>query len=158
MKLTWSQCGGSKLTCFQCRDEIGLVVLWVVEIHLLLEWWRKITCFQDEYGNLRGYVCRVCEFRVRVWKSYRTSRSAGYCGTGVQNLQKFRTGMKMLYPYPGCCVQDVQILQKFRARVWMSYITHRSSLCGYGCCKELTEVTGTGNTRVNTRPRRRTSI
>ena len=25
----------------------------------------------------------------------------GYCGTGVQNSQKFRAGVKMLYPYPG---------------------------------------------------------
>ena len=38
------------------------------------------------------------KFRVRVRNSYRTS---GYCGTGVQNLQKFREGIKTLYPYPG---------------------------------------------------------
>ena len=30
------------------------------------------------------------KFRVRVRKSYRTSRSSGYCGTGVHNLHKFR--------------------------------------------------------------------
>ena len=64
---------------------------------------------------------------------HRTSRSSGYCGTGVQNLQKFRAGIKMLYPYPGylwyerteltevpgtgifCSV--VQNLQKLRVRV-----------------------------------------
>ena len=40
-------------------------------------------------------------FRVRVRKSYRTSRSTGYCGTGLQNSQKFRAGIKVLYPYPG---------------------------------------------------------
>ena len=32
----------------------------------------------------------------------------------------------------------------------MSYITHRSSGYGYGCCTELTAVSGTGITRANT--------
>ena len=90
------------------------------------------------------------KFRVRVGESYRTSRSSGYCGTGVQNLQKFRADTKMLYPCPGYCGTVVQILQESRVRVWMSYRTHRSYLYGYGCCTELTEVLGTGYTRVNT--------
>ena len=98
------------------------------------------------------------KLRVRVWKSCRTSRSSGYCGTGVQNLQKFRAGVKMVYPYPGYCSTVVQILHKFRVPVWMTHRTHRSSLYGYGCCTELTKVPGTGNTRVNTRPRGRSSI
>ena len=50
-------------------------------------------------------------------KIYRTSRSSGYCGTGVQNSQKFRAGTKVLYLYPG--------------------------YGGTGCA-ELTEVPGTG--------------
>ena len=74
------------------------------------------------------------KFRVRVWKSYKTSRSCGYCGTGVQ------------------------ILQKFRVLVWMSYRTHISSLYGYGFCTKLTEVPGTGNTRLDQIPRGRSSI
>ena len=39
-----------------------------------------------------GYECpaELAEVRVRVWKPYRTSRSSGYCGTGVQTLRKFQ--------------------------------------------------------------------
>ena len=48
-------------------------------------------------------------FRVRVRKSHITSRRSGYCGTGVQNLQNFRAGEKMLYSYPGYCGTGVQI-------------------------------------------------
>ena len=36
------------------------------------------------------------KFRVGVRKSYRTSRSSGYCGTGAQNLRVFREGITML--------------------------------------------------------------
>ena len=63
-------------------------------------------------------------FRVRVRKCYRTHRSSGYCGTGVQNSQKFRVG----------------------TRCWWhgAYRTHRSSGYGYECATELTEVPGTG--------------
>ena len=66
-----------------------------------------------------------------IWGSYRTYRNSGYCGTGVQNSQKFRAGMKMLYPYPG-------------------YLRHErteltgSSGYGYECRTELTEVPVTG--------------
>ena len=113
----------------------------------------------NEYTGLPGYgikdipVPRVLcpsyrshrtlqKFRVRVRKCYRTHRNSGYCGTGVQNSQKFRAGIKMLYPYPGYLwhgrteltevpgtgMNVVQNLQKFRVRVRMSYITYRSSL------------------------------
>ena len=57
------------------------------------------------------------ECRVLVFKSYKTFRSSGYCGTGVQNLQKFREGISMLYPYPDT--------------VSRAYISYRSSGHGY---------------------------
>ena len=52
-------------------------------------------------GKGMGILQNLQKFRVRVRKCYRTHRSSGYCGTGVQNSQKFRAGIKMLYPYPG---------------------------------------------------------
>ena len=78
--------------------------------------------------------CRVCGFRVRVWESYRTSRSFGYryeSVTVVQNFQKFRvlwhgctelTGVPSGYERcctrtPGIVAKDVQNSQKFRVRV-----------------------------------------
>ena len=75
--------------------------------------------------------CRVCGFRVRVWESYRTSRSFGNGYGSVTELTEvpgivaraYRTHrssgrvQNMLYPYPG--------------------------YCGTGCT-ELTEVPGTG--------------
>ena len=112
--------------------------------------------------------------RVLWHGAYRNHRSSGYgyeCpteltevpGTGVKVLQDFqkfqvlrhgRTELtevpgryKNAVPYPGYCGTVIQILQKFRVRVRMSYRTHRSSLYGYGCSTELTEVPGTGNTR-----------
>ena len=42
-----------------------------------------------------------------VAQAYITHRSPGYCGTS-HNSQKFRVGMKMLYPYPGYCGMGVQ--------------------------------------------------
>ena len=61
--------------------------------------------------------CRVCGFRVRVWESYRTSRSFGYGYESVTELPEvagivaraYRTHRtsgrvrKVLYPYPGYC-------------------------------------------------------
>ena len=44
-KLTRSQCGGSNLNWFQCRDKVNLIVVWVVKIDLLLLCWPNITCF-----------------------------------------------------------------------------------------------------------------
>ena len=75
--------------------------------------------------------CRVCGFRVRVWESYRASRSFGYEYESVTELSEVacivarayrthgRSGgvRKVLYPYPG--------------------------YCGTGCT-ELTKVPGTG--------------
>ena len=61
--------------------------------------------------------CRVGGFRVRVWESYRTSRSFGYGYISVTELPEvpvvaaraYRTHQSsgrvqnMLYPYPGYC-------------------------------------------------------
>ena len=76
------------------------------------------------------------KFRVRVWKCCRTHRSSGYCGTGVQNSQKFRAGTKNAIPVP---------------RVWWhgAHRTHRTSGYGYECPTELTEVPGTGRVLQN---------
>ena len=52
-------------------------------------------------GTGMNVVQNFQKFRVRVWKSYKTSRTSGYRGTGVHNSQKFRAGINMLYPYPG---------------------------------------------------------
>ena len=69
--------------------------------------------------------------RVRVRKSYRTFRSSGYCGTGVQSSQKFRAGTKHAVPIPRV--------------LWpREYSTSRSSGYGYECRTEIPEVPGTG--------------
>ena len=75
--------------------------------------------------------CRVCGFRVRVWESYRNSRSFGY-GYERVTEQKFGVlwhGRKELTEVPGeykkgCCTrapgivaQGVHNSQKFRVRV-----------------------------------------
>ena len=88
---------------------------------------------------------RVCEFRVRVWESCRTSRSFGYgygCVTELTEVPGFvarayRTHrssgrvQKVLYPYPGYCgtgrtelkevpgtgMNVLKNSQKFRVRV-----------------------------------------
>ena len=114
-------------------------------------------------GKGMGILQKLQKFRVRVRKCYRTHRSSGYCGTGVENLQKFRAGIKMLYPYPGYLwhgrTEPTQVpstgmnveqnLQKFRVRVWMSYRTYSSSLQGnsrgkhpgYGSVRALQNTT-----------------
>ena len=56
LELTWSQCGESNLTWFQCRDEINLVVVWVVEVDLrrnslVFVWAWKPTCFCEGGPN-----------------------------------------------------------------------------------------------------------
>ena len=75
--------------------------------------------------------CRVLGFRVRVWESYRTSRSSGTGMEVLQNSQKFRVlwhGRTELTEIPGglkkCCTRTpgivargVQNSQKFRVRV-----------------------------------------
>ena len=126
--------------------------------------------------------CRVCGFRIRVWGSYRTSRSfwygygsvaelpelrdivaqacrtrrgsgrvqnmlypyPGYCGTGLAELTEVPgTGMQVLQNFRtfGYCGTDVQNSQKFREGINMLYpypgsLWHRRI--------ELPEVPGTG--------------
>ena len=58
---------------------------------------------------------RVCGLRVQVWKSYITYRSSRYGygslaeeltevpGIIVQNSQKFRAGLQVLYSYQRYC-------------------------------------------------------
>ena len=90
--------------------------------------------------------CRVCGFRVRVWgsyiqnfqkvrvlvrKCYKTSRISGYCGTGIQNSQKFWAGTKHAVPVP-------------RVLWHGSHRTHRSSGYGYESLTGLPVVPGTG--------------
>ena len=78
-----------------------------------------------------GVLLNFQKFRVRVWKCYRSHRSSGYCGTVVQNSQKFRVGTKDAVPVP-------------RVLWHGAYRTHKSSGYGYACATELTEVPGTG--------------
>ena len=73
---------------------------------------------QQEYFKVM--YCRVCGSRVRVWESYRTSRSFGHgYGSVTEHTE-----------VPGIVVR--------------AYRTHRSSGYGYECATELTEVPGTG--------------
>ena len=100
--------------------------------------------YRSHRSSGQGYwdLTQLTEFQVRLRKCYRTHRSSGYCGTGVQNSQKLRAGIKMLYPYPGYLwhgrtefpevpstgMNVAQNFHKFRVRVRMSYITYRGSL------------------------------
>ena len=92
---------------------------------------KKITSILIKKKDFKVMFCRVCGFRVRVWESYRTSRSFRYgyeCvidlpevpGIVARECRTHRSSgrvQKVLYPYPG--------------------------YCGTGCT-ELTEVSGTG--------------
>ena len=78
-----------------------------------------------------GALQNFQKFRIRVWKCYRTFRSSGYCGRGVQNSQKFRAGTKLAVPVP-------RVLWHGSCR------THRSSGYGYESLTELPEVAGKG--------------
>ena len=82
-------------------------------------------------GKGMGVLQNFQKFRVRVWKCYRTHRSSVYCGTGIQNSQKFRAGTKNAVPVP-------------RVLLHGAYRTHRTSEYGFECPTELTEVLGTG--------------
>ena len=78
-----------------------------------------------------GVLQNFQNFRVRVWKCFRTSRSSGYCGTGIQNFPKFRSGTKHAVPVPRV--------------LWpKTYRTSRSFRYEYECRTELSEVSGTG--------------
>ena len=112
----------------------------------------SLTEVTEVPGKGRGILQKLQKFRVRVRKYYRTRRSSGYCGTGEQNLRKFRAGMKMLYPYPGYLWHErteltevpgtgMNVVQNFVARANRAY---RKSGYGYECRTELTEVPGTG--------------
>ena len=61
----------------------------------------SLTEVTEVPGKGMGILQNVQKFRVRVRKCHRTHRSSGYCGKDVQNSQKFRAGIKMLYTYPG---------------------------------------------------------
>ena len=78
-----------------------------------------------------GVLQNFQKFRVRVWKCHRTCKRSGYCGTGIQNSQKFRAGTKRDAPVP-------------RVLWHGSYRTHRSSEYGYESLTELPEVPGAG--------------
>ena len=103
--------------------------------------------------------CRVCGFRVRVWGSYRTSRSFGYGYGSVTELtevpgivaQAYRTHRSSRRVQKTCCTRTrgivarvLQNSQKFRVRVWGSYRTSRTSGYGYGSLTKRPELPGTG--------------
>ena len=69
---------------------------------------------------------------MRVWESYRTSRTFGYGYESVTELPEV----------PGIVTRGVQTSQKFRVRVCMSYRTNRSSGSGMKVLTELQEVPG----------------
>ena len=105
--------------------------------------WLHVIHRHDEYCKVM--FCRVCGFRVRVWESYRTSRSFGYGYESVTELPEvpgivaraYRSHrssgrvQNVMYPYPGYCgtgltelteipgtgMKDLQNFQKFRVRV-----------------------------------------
>ena len=109
--------------------EVPSIVAWAYRTHRRSGRVQKIMCpYPGNCGTGRTELTEVPgtgmnvlqnsqKFRVRVRKSFRTSKSSGYRGTGVHNLLKFRAGIEMLYPYPGYCGTVVQILQKLRIRV-----------------------------------------
>ena len=100
--------------------------------------------------------CRVCGFRVRVWESYRTSRSFGHGYGSVTELTQvpgivaraYRSHrssgriQKCCTRTPGIVARGLQNSHKFRVRVLMSYRTHRSSGYGYESLTERPEVPG----------------
>ena len=87
----------------------------------------KIHVFRCSSKFCKFMFCRVCGFRVRVWESYRTSRSSAYCGTGVHNLHKFRAVTNGAVPVPRVLWHGV-------------YRTHKSSGYGYERPTELPEI------------------
>ena len=80
-----------------------------------------------------GVFQNVQKFRVRVSSLYITYRkSSTYCGPGVQNSQKFRSGIQTnVVPVP-------------RVLCIRAYITYRSSGYGGEGRAERTDVPGTG--------------
>ena len=78
-----------------------------------------------EVGKGIGILNNSDKFLVRVRKCFRTHTRSGWCGTGVQNSQIFRAGIKMLYPCPGY--------------LWHKRRHYRGPGYGYECPTELTE-------------------
>ena len=87
-----------------------------------------------------GILQNLQKFRLRVRKCCRTHRSSGYSGTGVPKLQKFRAGIKMLYPYPGYLWHGRTELAEVPGMGMNVVRTYRSSGYGCECPTELTEV------------------
>ena len=75
--------------------------------------------------------CRVCEFRVRVWKFYRTSRSFGFEYGSVTELTEV----------PGIVARSYRI-HRSSGRV-QNVLYRYPGYCGTGRT-ELTEVLGMG--------------
>ena len=91
-------------------------------------------------GKGMGVFENSKKFRVRVWKCYRTSRSCGYCGTGIQNFQNFRSGAKYAVPVPRVLwPRRYTTSRSSRYGYEMRYRTSRSS--GYRSYERPTEVT-----------------
>ena len=93
-------------------------------------------------GKGMGILQNLQKFRLRVRKCCRTHRSSGYSGTGVPKLQKFRAGIKMLYPYPGYLWHGRTELAEVPGMGMNVVRTYRSSGYGCGSVTELTEVPG----------------
>ena len=63
-------------------------------------------------------VQNIQKFGVRVWISDRTThKSSGHGMEVPQNSQKFRGGIRMLYRYPGYCGTEIHNLQQLRVRL-----------------------------------------
>ena len=76
--------------------------------------------YRTHRSSVYGYECptkltEVPDTGMKVLKNLQKFRVL--CLSRTYLLQKFRAGIKRLYPYPGYCVTVVQILQKFRVRV-----------------------------------------
>ena len=106
--------------------------------------------------NNKVMFCRVCGFRVRVWESYRTSRSFGYGYESVTELpavagivaRAYRTHRssgrvrKVLYPYPGYCATGFTELPEVPG-TGMNVLRNQHKFgYGYDSITELPEVPG----------------
>ena len=104
-------------------------------------------------------LCRACGFRVRVWESYRTSRSFGYWHGSVTELTEvpgivaraYRTHrssgrvQNMLYPYPGYGgTGGTELTQVPGTGMNVLQNPQKFRVCGYERLTELPEYCGTG--------------
>ena len=101
-------------------------------------------------GKGTGILQNLPKFRVRVRKCCRTHRRSGYGGTGVHNSQKFRAGIKLRYPYPGCLWHGLTELTEVPGTGMNVVQNYRSSGYRYDCPTELSEVLCRLVPRVNT--------